>query len=113
MILKALTRLLLTVLTLLVIARYVPGIEVDGFYIALIVAILLGLINLTIRPVLLVLTLPITLLSFGLFTFFINAGLFWFVATFVEGFAVAGFFPAFLGALILAVVSWIADHVIR
>ncbi len=105
------TRLLLTVLALLLIARYVPGIEVDGFYIALIVSVLLGLLNIIIKPILVVLTLPITLLTLGLFTFVINALLFWFVSTFVEGFTVEGFVPAFIGAFIIAGVHWLAEKI--
>ena len=108
--LKLVTRLLLTVLALLVVSQYVPGIEVEGFYIALVVAIILGFINLFIKPILFVLTLPVTLLTLGLFTFVINALLFWFVASFVEGFNVIGFIPAFLGALIVSVFSWLGNR---
>lgn len=93
--------------TLLGIAYYLPGVEVSGFYAALITALVLGLVNALIRPVLLILTLPINILTLGLFTLVINALMFWFVATVVEGFAVAGFWPAFWGALILSVVSWV------
>lgn len=103
------TKLLLTVLTLLLVSRYVPGIEVSGFYIALIVSVVLGLINLILRPILVLLTLPITLLTLGLFTFVINAGLFWFVSTFVDGFTVDGFIPAFIGAFAIAAMHWLAE----
>ncbi|MCW9054559.1 MAG: phage holin family protein [Candidatus Pacebacteria bacterium] len=106
------TKLLLTVLTLLLVSRYIPGIEVSGFYIALIVAVVLGLINLIIKPILVLLTLPINLLTLGLFTFVINAGLFWFVSTFVEGFTVDGFIPAFIGALSIVVVHWLAEKIV-
>ena len=107
--LKLITRLLITVLALLVVSNYVPGIEVEGFYIALIVALILGFINLFIKPILLVLTLPVTLLTLGLFTFVINALLFWFVASFVQGFEVVGFIPAFLGAFIVSIFSWLGN----
>ena len=80
------TRLLINVLALLLVAYYIPGISVDGFYTALVVALILGLLNLTIKPILVILTLPINILSLGLFTFVINAGLFWFVSTFIDGF---------------------------
>ncbi|NQV93120.1 phage holin family protein [Candidatus Kaiserbacteria bacterium] len=103
------TKLLLTVLTLLLVSNYVPGITVESFYIALIVAVVLGLVNLILKPILIILTLPITLLTLGLFTFVINAGLFWFVSTFIEGFTVEGFIPAFLGALIIAAVHSLAE----
>ena len=103
------TKLLLTVLALLLVSNFVPGITVASFYIALIVAIILGFVNLVIKPILLILTLPITLLTLGLFTFVINAGLFWFVSTFVDGFTVDGFIPAFIGALAVAAVHWFAE----
>jgi len=109
---KIATKLLITVLALLFVAEYVPGIVVSGFYIALIVALILGLINLTFKPILLVLTLPINIITLGLFTFVINAFIFWFVSTFVEGFMVAGALPAFMGALIVSVFSWIGNRFI-
>ena len=109
---RIITKLLLTVLALLLISNFVPGIAVSSFYIALIVAIVLGLVNLILKPILIILTLPITLLTLGLFTFIINAGLFWFVSTFIEGFTVDGFVPAFIGAFILAGVHWFAEKLI-
>ena len=102
---KLITRLLLTALVLLIVAEYIPGITVDGFYPALIAAIVLGLLNLFVRPILVVLTFPITILTLGLFMFVINAALFWFAATFIDGFAVATFFHALLGSLIVSVAS--------
>ena len=106
-----LTRFLLTVLGLLLVARYVPGIEVSGFSVALMVALVLGLVNIILKPILIILTLPITLLSLGLFTFVINAILFWLVSFFVPGFSVDGFIPAFIGALAIAAVHWIAEKI--
>ena len=101
-----LLRLATLVFALLLIARLVPGVSVDSLYTALVVAVLLGLINITIKPLLLLLTLPLTLITLGLFALVVNAALFWFVATFVEGFSVDGFVPAFIGALILSLVNW-------
>ena len=109
---KLATRLLVIVLALFFVSQYVPGIEVDGFYTALIVAIILGFINLFIKPILFILTLPVTILTLGLFTFVINALLFWFVSSFVQGFEVMGFIPAFLGALIISVFSWLGNKFI-
>lgn len=102
---KLITRLLLTSLVLLIVAEYIPGITVDGFYAALIAAIILGLLNLFVRPILLILTFPITIITLGLFTFVINAALFWFAATFIDGFAVDSFLHALLGSLIVSVAS--------
>lgn len=106
------TRLLLVALTLLVVAQYVPGITVEGVYPAMIAAVVLGLLNLLVRPVLFILTLPISLLTLGLFIFIINAGLFWFAASFIDGFTVAGFLPALLGSAIVSLVSsWASRYV--
>ncbi|MBT3419227.1 MAG: phage holin family protein [Candidatus Magasanikbacteria bacterium] len=106
---RTLFRWLINTLVLLAIAYYLPGIGVEGFYAALVTAFFLGLINAIIRPLIIVLTLPITIVTLGLFTFIINALLFWFVSSFVKGFEVAGFWPAFFGALIMSITSWITS----
>ncbi|MCB9810521.1 MAG: phage holin family protein [Candidatus Nomurabacteria bacterium] len=107
--LRLINKLLLTALTLLVVAAYIPGIEIDGFYPAIIAAITIGLLNLFVRPVLFILTLPITVITLGLFMIIINAALFWFAASFIEGFAVASFLHALLGSLIVSVVSAVGN----
>lgn len=107
---KLLTKVLLTALTLLIVAEYVPGITVDGLYPAIIAAIILGLLNVFVRPILLILTFPITLITVGLFVFVINAVLFWYAASFIEGFAVASFWYALVGSLIVSVVSTISNR---
>lgn len=103
---KLLLRWLISAVALLLIAYYVPGVRVGGIYPALVAALILGLINALIRPLAIVLTLPITIVTLGLFTLVINALLFWFSATIVKGFYVAGFWPAFWGALIMSLVGW-------
>lgn len=107
---KLLARFLAIVLALLLAARFVPGISIDGFKYAVIAALVLGLVNMLVRPILLILTFPITLLTLGLFIFVINAFLFWAVSTFIDGFAVDGFVPALLGALIVSVVSMVVNR---
>lgn len=107
---KIIAKLLLTALTLLVVANYVPGIAVDGLYPALIAAVILGLLNLIVRPILIILTLPITIITIGLFVLVINASLFLFAASFIEGFAVSGFGYALLGSLIVSVVSTLGNR---
>jgi putative membrane protein len=82
------------------------SIKVDSPAAALIAALVLGLINTFIRPLLILLTLPATLLTLGLFIFIINGLLFWFVGSFVSGFHVAGFWPAFFGAILYSIISW-------
>jgi putative membrane protein len=109
---KLVAKLLLTTLTLLIVATYVPGIEVDGFYPALIAAIIIGLLNLFVRPILIILTLPITLLTLGLFIVIINATLFWFAASFIAGFSVDTFWLALLGSLIVSAVSTLGNRFI-
>ncbi len=109
---KLITKLLLVTLTLLLVSSLVPGIEVDGFYTALIAAIVIGLLNLFVKPILVLLTLPITVLTLGLFLFVINAFLFWFAASFIEGFAVDGFLAALVGSLIVTIVSTFANRYI-
>ena len=105
-----LTRLLAVVVALLLASRYIPGINIDTIYTALVVAVLLGLINLIVRPILLVLTLPITILTLGLFLFVLNALLFWFVGSFVKGFEVTGFVPALLGSLLVSIIGSLAQR---
>lgn len=89
-----------------------PGMTLDGFGTALVVALLLGILHITVRPVLLLLTLPLTILTVGLFVFVVNALMFWLVASFVEGFAVDGFLGAFLGALVSAIITSIGYRLI-
>lgn len=104
---RLLFRWFINALALLGIAYFLPGIHVNGFYSALLAALVLGLVNAIIRPLLLILTLPLNILTIGLFTFVINALLFWFVGSILRGFIVDTFWHAFLGALIMTVVGWI------
>ena len=113
MLITLITRILLVALTLLVVAEYVPGIIVDGIYAAIIAAITIGILNVLVRPVLFILTLPVSLLTLGLFIFVINAGLFWFAASFLSGFTVTGFWPALLGSIIVSIVSSFASRFVR
>ncbi len=106
---KIIARILITALALLLVARLVPGISVDGLYPAIIASIILGILNLIVRPILVVLTLPITVVTLGLFMFVINAALFLFVASFVQGFSVSGFWVAMLGSLIVSVISAVGN----
>ena len=109
---KLITKLLLTSLTLLVVAEYVPGIDIEGFYPALVAAIVIGLLNLFVKPVLILLTLPITIVTLGLFIVVINASLFWFAASFIDGFSVDGFWYAVIGSFIVSIVSAIGNRYI-
>ena len=93
-------------LLLWVVARIVPGVEVDGVGHALVAGLVLGVINALVRPLLVILTLPITILTLGLFLLIINAILLKLAAALVPGFRVQGFLPAVLGALLLSIFSF-------
>src|SRR5262249_43347841 len=95
---------ILSALSLLIVAHIVPGFAVRDFGVALIAAIVIGLINSTVGLFLKVITFPLTILTFGLFLFVINALMLRFAAYFVSGFVVQGFGPAFFGAIVLAIV---------
>jgi len=98
---------LVNALALLALPYVFPGVKVDTFVAALIAALALGLINALIRPLLILLTLPVTLLTLGLFIFVINGLLFWWVGSFVDGFHVSGFWSGFFGAIIYSIISWL------
>ena len=98
-------RWVINALALIIIANIVPGFGVDGLYTALIAALALGLANALIRPILFILTLPITIITLGLFTFVLNALMVWLASTVVKGFEVTGFVPALLAAILLWMVS--------
>ena len=106
-------RILFNALGLILIAELIPGITVTGFYPALIAAVVLGFLNTIVRPILFVLTLPITILTLGLFAFVLNAGIFLFAASFIEGFWVQSFWYALLGSLLMSVVSTIGSRWLR
>src|SRR5260221_14736657 len=96
---------LINSVSLLAVAYLMPSISVAGFGTALVAALILGLVNAVIRPILILLTLPATLLTLGLFIFVINGLLFWFVGSFISGFTVAGFWPGVFGAIGYSLVS--------
>ena len=97
---------ILNALALLAVANFVPGIHVDGFTSALVAAFFLGLVNTLIRPLLLLLTLPVTLLTLGLFIFVINGLLFWFVGSVLRDFVVDSLWHGVLGAVLYSIFSW-------
>jgi len=97
---------LINAVALMAVAYLLPGIAVANFTTALIAAVVLGLVNAVIRPILILLTLPATLLTLGLFIFVINGLLFWFVGSYIAGFVVTGFWWGVAGAIAYSVVSW-------
>ncbi|MEK6694423.1 MAG: phage holin family protein [Nitrospirota bacterium] len=104
-----LIRLVANALAILAAAYIVPGIEVAGGLSLLAAALVLGLINAVVRPILLFLTFPFTLVTLGLFIFLLNAFCLWLTSWLVTGFEVHGFWAAVLGALIVSVVSWLVN----
>ncbi len=96
----------------MLVAYLYSGVQVTGIIQALIAALVLGLANAVIRPILVILTLPVTILTLGLFIFVINAFLFWFVAEVVHGFNVTGFMAALIGSLMFSVITIITSWLI-
>lgn len=109
---KIFSRIVVSALALLLAAELISGIVVDGIYIALITAVVLGVLHILVKPVLVVLTIPVTIITLGLFIFVINAGLFLFAASFIDRFTVEGFLPALLGSLFVTVFSTVANKLI-
>ena len=98
--------LLINAVALIALPYVFSSINVDTFLTALIVALVLGLINTLIRPILILLTLPVTILTLGLFIFVINGLLFWAVGSFMPGFHVDGFWSGVFGAIVYSLISW-------
>lgn len=110
---KTLVTWLLAACALLLVAYLYPGVQVQSFTSALIAAFVIGLFNMVLRPVLVVLTLPVTLVTLGLFLFVINALLFWAAASVLEGFHVNGFGAALLGSLIYSAIMLVVDVALK
>jgi putative membrane protein len=106
-------RLLIHMVAILIISYLLPGlIRVDGIWAALVAAFLLGIVNTVLRPILVFFTLPITILTLGLFLLVINGLMLWLVSTIVKGFYVEGFWGAVLGSLLISLVSWVLSRVL-
>ncbi len=101
---------LINTVILFVLPDLLDSVQVDSFTTALTAALVLGLVNALIRPVLILLTLPVTILTLGLFIFIINGLMFWAVADMVPGFQVAGFSAAVLAAFVYSVLSWLLSN---
>ncbi|MBI3350738.1 MAG: phage holin family protein [Burkholderiales bacterium] len=110
---KILIRWLLLAGALLLVAHLYPGVVVRSFTSALIAALVLGLLNTLLRPILVLLTLPVTVLSLGLFLFVINALMFWAAASVLDGLAVTGFWAALIGSLIYSLCGMVIDVVVE
>jgi len=103
--LTLLARWIVNAAALLLVAYMYSGVQVGSFTAALIAALVLGLVNAVVRPIFVILTLPVTVLTLGLFLFVINALLFWLVAEVVSGFTVTGFMAALIGSLLFTIIT--------
>lgn len=108
-----LLRLIINAIVFYLIAIYVPGFHISGFMPAVIAAIIFGLVNAVIRPIVLLLSLPATILTLGLFVIIVNALMFWLTVWITPGFKVDGFVPALIGGVIMTIVSIITNHVFK
>ena len=110
---KMLLSYLGTVAAVFLTIHFVPGVNAEGGWLTiLLVALAWSVITMVVRPTLALLTLPITIITFGLFALILNALLFWAMIIVVPGFIVGGFFPALLGAVVLSVINWLIHGVI-
>ena len=110
---KIILRFLVVALTIIALPSVVPGIAVSGIYPALIAAVILGLLNFFVKPIISLVTLPINMLTLGLFGIVINGLLLWFTASFVSGFVVSSFWAAFLGGIIVSFMHWVSHRLIE
>jgi putative membrane protein len=111
-IVKLILKWLVLSATVILAERLIPGIAVASFTVALIAGLVLGLINLIVKPVLTLLTLPINIITLGLFGIILNAFLFWIATVFVPGFTVNGFLAALLGSILVSIVLWLVHMVL-
>jgi putative membrane protein len=107
-----LLRLLVVAFGLWLAAELVPGIEVRGLWTLLGAALLLGIVNAVVRPLLVILTLPITLLTLGLFLLVVNAAMLGLVAWMFDNFTISGFWPAVFGSIVVSLTGWLASYFI-
>jgi putative membrane protein len=112
MVLRLLLVWLVNTVALIAVAYLMPTISVSSFGAALVAALVLGLVNAVVRPVLVLLTLPVTVLTLGLFIFVLNGLLFWMVGTWLEGFDVGGFWSGVIGAILFSIVSWLLSALV-
>ena len=103
---------ILNAIALLAVAYLYPGVQVQDWKAAAIAAIVLSLVNTLVKPILILLTLPVTIITLGLFLLVLNALLFWGVASLLPGFHVTGFWAAVLGAILYSVIGWLLSQLI-
>ena len=107
-----LVRWLINALAIFIVAHIVKGIEVSSTPAVLVIALVLGIINAFLRPLVILVTLPINILTLGLFTLFINGALFFFISKIIKGFVITGFWPAFWGYILFSIISFLLSFLI-
>ena len=110
---KALIKLVLMGVAVMISAYVIPNVFVDGFLVAVVVAVILSVVNFIIKPIVTILTLPINILTLGLFTFVINALMILLAASVIKGFSVSGFWVAMLFSIVLSIVSYPINALIK
>lgn len=108
-----LMRWLISALTLIIVANVIEGVQISGLSSALIAILVLGIANAVIRPILLILTLPINIITLGLFTFVINAIILYMVASVVTGFEISGFLDAVIGTILLSLMGSLVNMLVK
>ncbi len=106
-------KLLINILSLFIVEKIVPGFYVDSFWTAVVVAIVLGIVNTFIRPILQIIALPISIATLGISAFLINVGLLMLVDAIVPGFAIANFWVAAMASVTMALVNWFLNKLIK
>ena len=107
-----LARWLINSLAIFIVAHIVKGIEISNTAIVLVIALVIGIINAFLRPIIILITLPINILTLGMLTFFINGALFYLVSKIVKGFVITGFWPAFWGYILFSIISFLLSLII-
>lgn len=112
LLIRLVLRTLVGMIGLWLAATFVPGATIEDNATLLVAALIMGVVNAVVRPLVFVMTLPVTFLTLGLFLLVVNAAMFSLTAWFIDGFTVAGFWPAVFGAVVLGLVNWIGQTVI-
>jgi len=107
-----LARWLINALAIFIVAHIVKGIEVSSTPVVLVIALVLGIVNAFLRPLIILVTLPINILTLGLLTLFINGALFYLVSKIIKGFVITGFWPAFWGYILFSIISFLLSLLI-
>ena len=110
---KIILRLALSVFTLLIVEYLIPGFNIADIYSAIVAAIVIGIVNTLIKPILQLIALPISILTFGLAAFLINVALLWLTSIFVPGFEIVNFATAVIASIMLSLVSWFLNRLAK